>query len=100
MKTDAWEKVDREKRYTSPEVRVYKTLYPSQRAVFAQELLARWGLVAAEPDGEDSAGRQKLKPLSVESLVTRACEMSQLAFEEFQKREWLLELPNPYEENM
>jgi hypothetical protein len=42
------------------------------------DLITRWGMVAAMPDGEDSAGRQKLRLMTPEELVERAVESARL----------------------
>lgn len=64
------------------------------RATFAMSCLERWGVVASEPDGEDSAGRQKLRLLSVTDLVARACDTAEQAFKAFDQRGWLLAIPS------
>jgi hypothetical protein len=40
----------------------------------AVEMATRWGMVAAVPDGEDSAKRQKLRLMTPQELVDRAIE--------------------------
>jgi hypothetical protein len=42
------------------------------RATLAWELIGHFGIVAGEPDGEDSAGRAKLATLDPRGLVARA----------------------------
>ncbi len=74
---------------------IVRTKAPEFRALLAMELLGKWGLVAALPDGEDSAGRQKLKVHAPEDLVARACEIADRAYQEFCTRGWMLELPLP-----
>ena len=58
-------------------------------AAFAMHLIERWGMIAATPDGEDSAGRAKLRPLSATEVVDRACDVSSTAFMAFRLRGWL-----------
>lgn len=41
-------------------------------AQIAFALIERWGMIAAMPDGEDSAGRQKFRLQTPEELVARA----------------------------
>lgn len=41
-------------------------------ANMAFALIERWGMVAATPDGEDSAGRQKFRLQTSDELVARA----------------------------
>ena len=79
------------------DVTIYKTVAPNLHAVFALNYIERWGAVAAIPDGEDSAGRQKLKMQSPQELVDRACETATIMVDEFTSRGWLLSLPAPAE---
>lgn len=58
-------------------------------------LIERWGIVACELDGEDSAGRAKLRRMTVSELVTNACDTADAAWNEFEARGWLLEIPLP-----
>jgi len=64
-------------------------------ARLACALIERWGLVAGEIDGEDSAGRSKLRRLTPEELVKDACATADAAWSEFEARGWLLEVPIP-----
>ena len=45
---------------------------------FAAAFIERWGMVAAMPDGEDAAGRSKLRLMSPQELVDRAYETADL----------------------
>lgn len=67
-------------------------------ACLAMDLIQKWGLVAAIPDGEDSAGRTKLRLQTPEELVPRAFATSKLAFDEARKRGLVVKvgpLPEP-----
>ena len=77
------------------EVEVVQTKVVDQRGKLAQDLLARWGILAASEEREDSAGRQQLRLLTPEELVTHACEVAELAWATFAERGWLLSLPPP-----
>jgi hypothetical protein len=63
---------------------------PNLQATMAAELLFRWGLVAGAPDGVDEAGRQKMRMLSVDEAVARACDMAAAFFVEVEKRDWVI----------
>ena len=79
---------------------VYETELPELEARFALNLLERWGMVMAEPDGEDTAGRQKLKLMSPNVLVERAFEVARLAMAECRTRglmHTVVELPDSEE---
>lgn len=64
-------------------------------ASMAWELCGRWGMVAAKPDGEDSAGRQRLAVLSADEMTERACATAEALLTEFEKRGWVLSIPAP-----
>ena len=59
---------------------------PDQTARMAFALIERWGAVAAEADGEDSAGRAKLKLQPAAALVNRAFDIAEAATAEAKKR--------------
>jgi len=82
-------------RYEFEEMTIHKHTVLDTRAECAIEMLIKWGMVAEVPDGEDSAGRFKLKLMPVDELVQRACETADKAFREFEKRGWTLEIPSP-----
>lgn len=65
-----------------------------ERAAFAKEIIARWALVAGESDGEDSAGRSKLRCMTPTESATRACDVADAAFGEFYKRGWVIDMPS------
>lgn len=74
------------------EVLVCDTKVCGLQARLALALMERWGVVAGEPDGEDSAG--------VADIVARACEAAEQLYAEFEKREWLLTRPLPKNSNL
>ena len=69
-----------------------RELAPEAR--FAMSCIERWGMVAARPAGEDTAGRQKLEVSTPAEVVARACEMSRRAFAAFEEHGWILDLPS------
>ena len=66
-----------------------------ERARLVSAFVERWGMVAGSPDGEDSAGRQKLKLETPEAVVARAIKMVELMWPAFKQRGWLFGGP-PY----
>lgn len=74
----------------------FRTL-PNTKAKFAMAMVERLALIAAEGDGEDSAGRQKLRRLDAKEIANIACDISDSLFDEFATREWLITIP-PLEE--
>lgn len=83
------------KTYRGEEVILCRTRGLTSEAELAARMIERWGSVAAEADGEDSAGRQKWKLTSPDELVVRACDVAARMFDEFAKRNWLVEIPLP-----
>ena len=60
----------------------------SLEAHLATEIVIRWGMVAATPDGEDSSGRAKVRLLTPQELIERACETAQLLSLTFAANGW------------
>ena len=58
------------------QVQVWETEHLELEANLAASLIERWGMVCAEPDGEDSAGRQKLRLQTPDELVQRAFDVA------------------------
>lgn len=83
------------KTYSGTEVVLYRKTALCTAADLALRMIERWGVVACESDGEDSAGRQKLRMISEEDVVQRACRIAELSMAEFSKRGWVLNLPEP-----
>ncbi len=80
-------------RFTLPAV--YKKEVLNSEGLLATVMLEKWGMVAAVEDGEDSVGRAKLRLLTPEELVERACTVATIAMQRFRDRGWTLELPEP-----
>lgn len=80
-------------------VEIRQLRMPSQEASFAVLLMGHIGVALAKPDGEDSAGRQKFTYLLPEEVASRACEIAKAAFSEFEKRDWLCDLPSLKDED-
>lgn len=76
------------------EVMIHERKTPDNRARLAMQCIERWAMVAGEVDGEDSAGRSKLRRMTAEELVGHACDAAERAFSEFEKRGWLIEVPS------
>lgn len=61
------------------------------RMAMAMDILKSHPLVAAIPDGEDSAGRQKLRLQTAEESVERALDMAEHLVAICEQRGWLCE---------
>ncbi len=81
------------------EIVLHQRRMVDQRASFAMQLMERWGMVAATPDGDDSSGRQKMRHLDPDEVARFACETSQFAFAEFEKRGWIAVVDRPGKED-
>lgn len=67
----------------------------SVEAHLAFQLIERWGMVFAAPDGEDSSGRAKIKPEEPEVIVGRAFEITTLFVQEARNRGLMVTVPAP-----
>jgi hypothetical protein len=76
------------------EVKVFQTEMPTQEAQFAMALIERWGMVMGMPDGEDSAGRTRLKLMTPSQLVDRAFQVASEAYIVARQRGLMVELPD------
>jgi hypothetical protein len=71
---------------------------PDMRARLACTLIEKWGMVAATvADGEDSAGRSRMRLLTPAEVVGRACETAERAIEEMHRLGWMHAVEAPTE---
>ena len=82
-------------RYNGTDVVVYKKTAPNTAASLAAEMATKWGPVLAVPDGEDSAGRQQMRALTPAESANLICDIAAALVFEFERRGWLLGLPEP-----
>jgi hypothetical protein len=87
-------RVERSRYTEAATVTVFKTETVDQVGALAYGFLERWGLVAAVEDGEDSAGRQKLRLPTPSEVVTRAFDIAEAATAEARKRGHMIALPD------
>lgn len=80
--------------YGEERITIHQNESLDQRAVLAANFAEKWALVAGEADGEDSAGRQKIRRLTPVELAAHACEAVDALYAEFAKRGWTLTLPD------
>lgn len=76
-----------------PHVMAHNTEILTPQADFARDLIARWGMVSALDDGEDSSGRHKLKLMPPHEVVSRAIETSDLMYKAFADNNMLIQVP-------
>lgn len=64
--------------------------------VFAivEKLVIEWGKLAIVPDGEDTSGRQKFRPMTVSELVDRSFEAAELTIRRGFERDHMVPLPS------
>lgn len=72
-----------------------ETLNPE--AEFAYHLLERWGMVTGVPDGEDRAGRQRIRMMTPVEMVDRATSTAAIFWEHINRMGWVQEIPSPEE---
>ena len=77
------------------DVKILKTRAFGIVAGLAVEMASRWGMVAAQPDGEDSNGRQKLRCLSPNEIVSKAINTAEMLYEELSAKGLIAEIPLP-----
>jgi len=87
-------KIEKEKYQDKPELTINDTDYFGNKAKIVVELVSRWGMVAAMADGEDKAGRAKLRLATEQELVDRAMKIADLMFSELEYKEWLIQVPD------
>ena len=80
--------------YEKTEVSIYQTRYPTDVGGFALQLAAHFAIVAAQPDGEDSAGRAKMGLMHPGDVAQRACQVAEAMWAELNYRGWFIDLPD------
>jgi hypothetical protein len=68
--------------------------HPNAVATFAMHLMEK-ALIAAADNGEDSAGRAKLRALTAAEVASKACNIAEAAFDAFHNRGWMVLVPPP-----
>ena len=66
-------------------------------ACFAARLITEACKTAFDADGEDSSGRQKGRRLAPKEVVDYCTDMAAVAYEEFERRGWLIDVPSAEE---
>ncbi len=67
---------------------------PGYEASMAIELISRWGMIAAEVDGEDSSGRSKIRRMTPGELVEHATATAGQAIAKFRELGWIKVRPS------
>lgn len=80
-------------RHDRAEIIIHRNVVPTNQAETALELARHLSIVAADVDGEDTAGRQKLRLLTPAQVASRAAQIAEALWAEFEQRDWLLALP-------
>lgn len=62
-----------------------------QEAEFASHLIRAWGMLG-EDAGETSAGHPKQDVIAPQDLVDRAVEVTEIAFDAFRRRGWIIDM--------
>jgi hypothetical protein len=85
--------------YSGLSVHLHHSHQPDAKAAFAMHLMEK-ALIAAADNGEDSAGRAKLRAMTAKEVAVKACDIAEAAFEEFHERGWMVLIPPPTEEQI
>ena len=93
-KTDVGAMIVRSSRYGDDQIQRHSLREPDNRAALAFAFIERWGMVAGVPDGEDSAGRAKVRLAAPREVVERAFECAGLAWERAEEAGWMLSMPS------
>lgn len=64
------------------------------RAAIAKDLMEHIAMAMGQVDGEDSAGRQKLRLMRPDEVAKRACEIADHLVDEFESRGWMVFVPD------
>ena len=78
----------------APLVTLHETKFMGVEGRIATDFIGRWGMIAGEPDGEDSAGRAKGRLLTPGEVVDRAVEMTELLMKSAKEKGWMVEGPD------
>ena len=68
---------------------IARNFVATSRMEFAMNIMERWAAIAAEVDGEDSVGRQKVRHTTPREIVDYSVEVTELAFERFAEKGWM-----------
>jgi hypothetical protein len=85
--------VFRARSYDLPGVVFHARKRPNLKGEIAARLVEHFAIVAAQENGEDSAGRQAFKLQTPEQVVIRACDIADNMVNEFERRGWLISIP-------
>jgi hypothetical protein len=80
-------------KYQKKDIVVHRREILDETARTAISFIERWGMVAAVPDGEDTAGRQKLRLSTPKELVDRAFEIACQCVEQARSNGHVIECP-------
>jgi hypothetical protein len=72
----------------------HSSRFANDKAEYAKHLMEHHATVCAVPDGEDTAGRSKLRLQTPAEVVDRCVEIADRAYAEFEKRGWLVAVPS------
>ena len=85
--------------YGDKKVVMFHTEMPNSEGTFAMQLVERFGMVAGEWDGEDTAGRAKARLMTPAETVARAFAIAAESFRVMRERGMLVPLPDLNEIN-
>ena len=80
--------------WNQPRVMVHRKFMADDRAEFAMVLMKQHAMVCAQDNGEDSAGRQKVRRETAQEIVQFCSSLASMAYDEFHRRGWMIQSPD------
>lgn len=78
----------------TPRLCVHTLEHDTPTAALAKDIAVRWALVVAIPDGEDSAGRQKLRMPTAVELADRASDIAETLMAKLKLKGHIISVPS------
>lgn len=72
---------------------------PNWNARLSENIASKLAFVACEVDGEDTAGRQKVRLLTPQEITSRANDIAECMITDWEKRGWLVEVEQGQKED-
>ena len=80
------------------ETQVGEKFAPTMKARMACALIEKWGMVVCDTsNGEDSAGRARMRLMKPGEVVDRACATADIAIDRMHELGWFTAMPAPKE---
>ena len=81
------------KKYNEVHCVINENEQPEFEAKLAFAFIEKWGMIAGEPDGEDSSGRSKVRMATPEEVVKRAFDIARVALKQAKESGLICQMP-------